>query len=199
VLHPSEASVGQVGLELHLFGRAALQLNTTALNTTALNVPVRKLVGLIAYLALEGSSSRSRLAGLLWSELNEADARRNLRQRLYRLSPPELVGFVLVDADLVSLGDSVSSDVLDFERAMLESDFARAVELYRGPLLDGLELEEASAFHEWLDLKRDGFDRTFQRALAGLADQLEAAGSRDQSLHQHLRLIEVNPLLEFHQ
>jgi DNA-binding SARP family transcriptional activator len=156
-------------------------------------------VGLIAFLALEGSSSRSKLAGLLWSELNEADARRNLRQRLYRLSPPELAGFVLVEGDLVSLAGQVSSDVTDFERAMLESDFARAVALYRGPLLDGLKLEEASAFDEWLDLKRDGFERAFQRALAELADQLETAGSRDQSLQQHLRLIEINPLLELHQ
>jgi predicted ATPase/DNA-binding SARP family transcriptional activator len=194
VSQTSERSAGPVGLELLLFGRAALQLNGAALQ-----VPVRKLVGLIAFLALEGSSSRSKLAGLLWSELNEADARRNLRQRLYRLSPPELTGFVLVEGDLVSLAGQVSSDVTEFERAMLEFDFARAVALYRGPLLDGLELEEASAFDEWLDLKRDGFERAFQRALAGLADQLETAGLRDQSLRQHLRLIEINPLLELHQ
>jgi DNA-binding SARP family transcriptional activator/tetratricopeptide (TPR) repeat protein len=189
-----KVGVGQVGLELQLFGRVAFQLNGAALH-----VPVRKLAGLIAYLALEGPSSRSKLAGLLWSELNEADARRNLRQRLYRLSPPELAGFVLADASLISLNSLISSDAAEFERAMLESDFARAVGLYHGLLLDGLELEEASAFHDWLDRKRDGFDRAFQRALAGLADQLETAGSRDLSLQQHLRLIEINPLLELHQ
>jgi DNA-binding SARP family transcriptional activator len=75
----------QVGLGLLLFGRQEVRLNGSELN-----VPVRKLLGLIAYLALEGSSSRSRLAGLLWSGLDEASARRNLRQRLYRLSPQAL-------------------------------------------------------------------------------------------------------------
>jgi DNA-binding SARP family transcriptional activator len=194
VLQTGQVMIAPLGLELCLLGRAELRLNGAPLNIT-----VRKLLSLVVYLALEGPSSRSTLSGLLWSELNGADARRNLRQRLYRLSPPELSACLLVEADLVSLVGSVSSDAMAFERAMLESDFARAVGLYRGPLLDGLQLEEASDFDDWLDLKRDAFERAHQRALAGWADQLEAAGSNTQALAQHLRLIELNPLLELHQ
>jgi DNA-binding SARP family transcriptional activator/predicted ATPase len=180
--------------EFQLFGQPEFRLNGSELNLS-----VRKVLALLAYLTIEGSGSRSVLAGLLWTELDEASARRNLRQRLYRLSPPELAMCVLVEANRVSLASFVASDVARFDLAMLESRFEEAVGLYRGMFLDGLELEEASAFHEWLDVKRELFERAFQRALAGFADQLEVSGATREALKQHQRLIEVNPLLELHQ
>ncbi len=180
--------------EFQLFGQAQFFHKNIELNLS-----VRKVLALMAYLVVEGSGSRSVLAGLLWTQLDEASARRNLRQRLYRLSPPELGACVLVEANRVSLASLVASDVARFDLAMLELRFSDAVELYRGLFLDGLELEEASAFHEWLDLKREAFERAFQRALAGLADQLERRGESLAALAQHLRLIELNPLLELHQ
>jgi DNA-binding SARP family transcriptional activator/tetratricopeptide (TPR) repeat protein/energy-coupling factor transporter ATP-binding protein EcfA2 len=190
----SQGITDRAEFEFQLFGQPEFRLHGTELNLS-----VRKVLALLAYLTIEGSGSRSVLAGLLWTELDEASARRNLRQRLYRLSPPELAACVLVEANRVSLTGFVTSDVASFDLAMLESRFADAVGLYRGLLLDGLELEEASAFHEWLDVKREFFERGFQRALAGFADQLEEAGSTRDALVQHQRLIEVNPLLELHQ
>ncbi len=183
-----------VGLELHLFGRPEVHLASTVLN-----VPVRKLLGLLGYLAVEGAGSRSQLAGLLWTELDESSARRNLRQRLYRIAPPELAAFVIADADRVSLSAQVSSDVGAFGAALEREDFEAAVALYAGPLLDGLELEEASGFHEWLDAKRDLLERAHGRALAGWAAQLEANGELREALDQHLCLIALDPLLESHQ
>ena len=38
---------------------------------------VRKTLALFVYLALEGASSRGKLAELFWSDLDEATARRN--------------------------------------------------------------------------------------------------------------------------
>ncbi len=45
----------------------------------------RRTAALIAYLAVEGPTARSRLAGLLWGDVPEATARSNLRQALRRL------------------------------------------------------------------------------------------------------------------
>ena len=45
----------------------------------------RKLAAALAYLALEGATPRSRLAGLLWPESPEATARNNLSQMLRKL------------------------------------------------------------------------------------------------------------------
>ena len=43
-----------------------------------------KVAGLLAYLAVEGPTPRSTLAGLLWPEVTEATARNNLSQALTR-------------------------------------------------------------------------------------------------------------------
>ncbi len=190
----AQVKVDRAEFEFQLFGQPEFRLNGNELNLS-----VRKVLALLAYLTIEGSGSRSVLAGLLWTELDEASARRNLRQRLYRLSPPELAMCVLVEANRVSITGFVTSDVSNFELAMLGSRFADAVGLYGGLLLDGVELEEASAFHEWLDVKREFFERAFQRALAGFAAQLEVGGATREALVQHQRLIAVNPLLELHQ
>ncbi|MDV7391047.1 winged helix-turn-helix domain-containing protein, partial [Arthrospira platensis SPKY1] len=47
----------------------------------------RKVMGLLAFLALEARQAHSRetLMGLLWPEMSEADARNNLRVTLARL------------------------------------------------------------------------------------------------------------------
>ncbi|MEO5881422.1 MAG: hypothetical protein ABIQ06_03325, partial [Caldimonas sp.] len=50
-----------------------------------LGLPVRKTLALFVYLAIEGPSSRGRLAELFWGDLDEPTARRNLRRALHRL------------------------------------------------------------------------------------------------------------------
>lgn len=45
----------------------------------------RKALGLLAVLALDGRSTRARLATLFWPELDAHSARRNLRRELHRL------------------------------------------------------------------------------------------------------------------
>src|SRR5712671_5464218 len=51
------------------------------------DLPSKKLVGLLAYLALTGPApqSRDKLVSLLWGSHFEVQARQNLRQALFRL------------------------------------------------------------------------------------------------------------------
>jgi DNA-binding SARP family transcriptional activator len=66
--------------ELLMLGNPLLRINDKPLVMRD-----KKGLGLIAYLAVNGETNRDKLADLLWSELNQTDARRNLRQRLYEL------------------------------------------------------------------------------------------------------------------
>src|SRR5260370_36106404 len=61
----------------------------------------KKLVGLLAYLALTGPAPRSRdnLVGLLWGSHFEVQARQNLRQALFRLRRAR--GLNVLDRDAV--------------------------------------------------------------------------------------------------
>lgn len=66
---------------LHLAGSARLQPEGDAPGPRL----ERKQAALLAWLAIEGATSRARLAGLLWPDVAEARARANLRQCLARL------------------------------------------------------------------------------------------------------------------
>jgi DNA-binding SARP family transcriptional activator len=74
-----------------------------------LPLPTRKTRALLALVALspEGAATRSRLAGLLWGDRSDAQARASLRQSLHELrralEPADLVDVLTVDRDAVAL------------------------------------------------------------------------------------------------
>lgn len=133
----------------------------------------RKAMALLAYLALPPimPCTRDKLIGLLWEEMGESAARANLRQTLAALRVA-LGG--LEPAPLQFNGDNVGidpaiidCDVIEFERvtaAESPADLRRAIELYRGPFLDGLQLSNPEG-EQWLLRERE---RLSQRLLLAL-------------------------------
>ena len=126
-------------LEVALLGPASLRLGGPLL------LPA-KAVALVAYLALTGPVRRAKLADLLWSGVDEETARKNLRQLLYRLKATALGDWLVAGEHVVSLDRPLETDVARFREACREGRLQAALALYRGPLLDGLELAGASAF-----------------------------------------------------
>ena len=136
-----------------------------------------KTLALLTYLVLETPTphSRTKLAGLFWGETVEGRARQSLRQALYSLR--RVLGSLaqeclLVDKETVQFQPCPGfwADVTAFlslnsgESEQLES-LRQAASLYKGQLLEGLELADSPAFEEWLYFKRDcvgttGPDRT---------------------------------------
>jgi TolB-like protein/Flp pilus assembly protein TadD len=72
--------------------------------------------------------------------------------------------------------DKVGCDVAEFEAAIESGNPKRAVELYRGPFLDGLFVKEALEFEEWVRAERERFGRMYAGALEAL---VEGAGAQD--------------------
>jgi DNA-binding SARP family transcriptional activator len=98
-----------------------------------LSLPTKKALAIVAYLALCGSTPRSKLAGLFW-EKGEDEARRNLRQELHRLQNSPLSDWLELTQDSVTLRTGFSCDVLDFRQAIKENKISEALTLYRGVL-----------------------------------------------------------------
>ena len=136
----------------------------------------RKARAIIAYLAVKGVPvGRERLAGLLWSERGDEQARASLRQTLFELRPKSLTGALLVTGR-AQVG-------LDWR--MLTTDLARIEALANNGDLEGLvkALEKQGdrvfagldgldpAFDEWLALER-------QRQLDGLLAMGMSAATR---------------------
>lgn len=181
-------------LELRLLGQPALWLEGRSLR-----LPVPKVLALLAYLGIEGERSRSEVAGLLWANWPEAEARRNLRQRLYRLEPPELSRYVHSDEHRVWLSLAVNLDVQAFEQAVQNGQLERATSLYRGGLLQGFELEDSEEFGEWLHTQRHRLEALYKRVLAQQAVQYEQQGRLAEALQCHQQILQLDPLLELHQ
>ncbi len=136
----------------------------------------RKLLGLLAYLTLEPTEqSRTRLCDLLWDGPN--DPRGELRWCLSKLRSlvddadrPRVVttGNTLVSLDL----SDVRVDVREIQRiansglsdATTEA-LATALALFRGDLLEGIELDGAPELSAWLAARRQSH-RLLRVALA---------------------------------
>lgn len=164
-------------LEVRLLGQFGVRLNGTAVE-----IPSRPAQSLLAYLLLNTGTPhrREKLAGLLWPEAGEANARSNLRHAIWRLrrvlEPGEGQGEVYLLADSFTVAFAADADYwLDtaaLEQGASGSDSLEAlmatVSLYRGELLPGFNAE-------WANLERERLQTVFERQAQRLVDRLVEA------------------------
>ncbi len=158
----------------------------------------RKAIALLAWLALEGRSTRARLAVLFWPELDAASARRNLRRELHRLRSVGADAALQSQGDLLALDPAVQTDVQAFVQALETGNLAVATRLYRGALLDGFDLAEGGEYERWLAAQREQLALQHRHALQAQAVALEANEHWREALALALRLIELDALQEQH-
>lgn len=140
-----------------------------------------KRAALLAYLTLatpRGPHRRDKLVALFWPELDDEHARNALSQavRFLRrsLGDSAIAG---VNGDALSLDlAGVWCDALAFEEALDAGRRVDAVELYRGELLDGVHVLNASEFERWLSTERARLAQRYAIALEELAKERESAG-----------------------
>jgi DNA-binding SARP family transcriptional activator len=136
-----------------------------------------------------------RLADLFWSGLDEATARRNLRRALHRLRAAGLGDVLAADDDSIGL-IGVDTDLHAFERAVGAGRLAEALALRAGAFCDGLGLEDAEGFEQWLRQRRERFQREWRAVAATRARELEAAGDVRAALAVQQQLLDDDPLQE---
>lgn len=127
-----------------------------------------KALALLAYLALEpGQHTREELAGLLWGESSDAEARASLRQALKQLR--SACGDILRgDRAVIELRGTVECDVREFrQRVAQEPRLATTTDIPR--FLAGFSIRHAPHFDEWVAGTRRGLLRQYQDALGSLA------------------------------
>jgi DNA-binding SARP family transcriptional activator len=166
--------------------------------------PSRKAQALLAYLSLPLGASRSRdkLATLLWGDTAAPQARNSLRQCLFgirRILDAHRLRALSMEGESVMLDPgAVRVDIGEFEelitRGTIES-VERALRLYRGSLLDGINTREA-AFEDWLMGERRLLNERAFSALAWLVDRHAEAGAIDRAIAAGIQLVALDPLSE---
>jgi DNA-binding SARP family transcriptional activator len=157
-----------------------------------------KRLALLAYLAAAkplGFHSRDTLLALLWPELDQEHARAALRQAVYVLRQ------ALGDDVFVGCGDSVLGvdpgklwcDTNAFDEAVAAGDDAKALELYRGELLEGFHVSGTPEFERWVDGARMRLAASAAAAASSLAGAEEESGNAARALHWIGRLLVIRP------
>jgi hypothetical protein len=159
----------------------------------------KKAQVLLAFLAvpLGQAHRRDKLAGMLWSDRSEEAARQNLRQCLSAIRKVSEAGEalpIIAEGDLLRLDSTkVTTDVGQFEEALRSrrpKELACAAALYRGELLEGLNLR-GEAFEEWLIGERRRLRTMAMEGLSRLLHDQERSGARDLSLDAFVRDLEA--------
>ncbi len=178
-------------MRIEMFGN--LKILSNGLPVSAVNT--NRLQSLLAYLLLEGEAPhpREKLAGVLWPDSSESQARTNLRQLLHHLRralPPDCC-FLEADTNSVRWlrSGNCQTDTADFESAVLRGDDVAAVSLYQEDLLSGL-------YDDWLKPHREHYRREAQLCLSRLLKGSEASGDFAAAITFAERLISFDPLSE---
>src|SRR4029450_12845745 len=152
-------------------------------NRGDVRLPTRKAEALLAYLACHPGEKqpRDRLTALLWGDRGGQEGRHSLSQTLLSLRQElgEANSLLLIERETVTLrADAVESDVLDFRRlASGPGELRAALDLYRGPFLDGFSLREPG-FEDWLLEQRAQLQGMAFSTFLALGGGQTAAGGR---------------------
>lgn len=181
-------------LRLRTFGSVYLSRNGEILTGAA---GQRRLLAILTVLAAVGEHgiSRDKLLALLWSEGEPDKSRHALTQSLYHIRKAlDAERIFLNGADLRINPEALSSDVGDFQCAIVRRDLDAAVSAYAGPFLDGFYLNGDPEFDFWVSNQRDRFARQFSDVLQSLAESAQAAGDRPSETRWRTKLADHDPL-----
>lgn len=148
---------------------------------------------------------RDHLCFLLWPDIAESTARRNLTVLL------NLVRRALPQPDMLITSD----DAIMLDRAAVWSDapafadmqagalrdrrldlLANAVAMYRGPFLHGFSLPSSPDFAEWIDHERHSWERRYLEALGTLVDGYTALHDFGAAITTAQRYVATDELAE---
>lgn len=124
-----------------------------------------------------GFHRRDRLVAMFWPELDASHSRNALSKAIHHLRRS------LGEEAIVTRGDEVMvdpaflrSDVRMLEDALASGAYERALQLYRGPLADGLFVDDAPDFEQWLSTERDRLSHAVANAGWNLAEKARQDG-----------------------
>ncbi|MBN1261619.1 MAG: AAA family ATPase, partial [Anaerolineae bacterium] len=198
-----------MSLRLKTLGRLEIRW----LDQPVITLTLRKSQALLVYLAMASDpQDRSRLAGLLWGELPEENARRNLRHALHTLRQVLVPDFIESNRLIAGLSSSYPChvDALDFEASLTLAARRRkageldasvthleaAVSLYQGDFLDSFDVAESLEFEAWSASQRAQLRMHFLEALDFLVTYWTQRGVYERALRYARRQLLAEPLWE---
>ena len=148
-------------------------------------------MALLCYLAVKREAiHRNDLAELLWG----LGRYHNLRQALLKLRQLQGADVWLKNNDSPRV--VTDCDVHRFSEAVFREHYEDALELWRGPFLEGFALQNTPAFLDWQNVERQRLEMLYRKALRGSAQKLAERKETLKALEYFHKLLELDPLDE---
>lgn len=151
----------------------------------------RRRLALLALLAVAGERglSRDKVIAYLWPEQSTSRGRHLLSEALYVIRKALGDSTIVATQDELRLNEAkVWSDVAAFR-----SDASSAIDLYKGPFLDGFYLNDAGEFQDWVEQERVDLATRFGRALESAAEAASQSGDHVTAAQSWARLAYHEP------
>jgi DNA-binding SARP family transcriptional activator/tetratricopeptide (TPR) repeat protein len=177
-----------------------------------MEVDTRKATAILAYIAVEGTTSRDFLTAMLWSDAPADRARSALRRTLSALRLGTGQEYVTADRAQVALTGPVELDVHEFQAAVAAThehghgpgdvcqrcvpSLVKATTLYRGDFLQGFSVRDAPQFEDWMRATTEQIRLEVGDAFNRLAHGQAAAGDYPAAIGTVRRWVELDPLHE---
>lgn len=156
-------------VSLKLLGSATAQGPDGPLHGRATRGRRLALLGILAS-SRGRPTTREKLLSILWPDTEPDRARPLLSDSVYIVRNSIGDDAIITSGDELRLNpERIASDCEQFERLVLDRQYALAVAEYGGPFLDGFHLSDAPEFERWADAERARLARLFGDALSELA------------------------------
>lgn len=186
---------GKIGLRL--FGSAELRTKGS-LTATDEFVGRSKQLAFLTYLELARHGDfyrRDSLVVLFWPELDTDHARSSLRNTLSRIRSglgPDVIETRGAE-ELRTRPGIIDCDVTEFRSAIATGDYQKAMDLYKGDLLEGFHTNAAAQFEAWLEQTRHSLRDSAASAAKELCSLAAARGDDAGALSWMRRRLEILP------
>ena len=197
--HSRQIKTDETIVQLLLLGPMQIHVGGQQVELSA-----RKARALLAYLALRSGEAvpRETLAGLLWGDREEEQARASLRQTLSAirkvLGDKAAKSLIATNEHVTLDGETIFVDVMELKQnvdASDSDDLIAVAELYRGELLEGLTLDEPE-FDHWLSAERESARAVVFQVLSRLIELMEQDRRIEEAISYSAKLLTMDPLQE---
>ncbi|WP_026476718.1 AAA family ATPase [Alkaliphilus transvaalensis] len=136
--------------------------------------PFRKAEALFYYLLVKGESTRDELVNLLWGEIDEETAKKNLRNAMYKIRKVfDLDIIISPQKSIVMLNPEIQ---IKTDLEIFLSSKNEGLEVYTGEFLQGFLVKDGEAFEAWMYHTREQYKDAY---IARVNKKIEEEMNRD--------------------
>ncbi|MCK8815825.1 AAA family ATPase [Natroniella sulfidigena] len=168
-----------------------LGIPKVSLNGEVIDFPYKKVEALFYYLIVKKKVMREKVASLLWGDMLDSKAKKNLRNALYQLK--KVVGDeILLTPDRFTIVVNDDYD-LSLDLDVFETGSAQEIiQVYQGEFLNNFLIKNAATFTDWIFEERSYYRQLYISSLKNYINSLKDQEKLSEAIDHVQLLIKID-------